>query len=181
MVAGRSGIHETPWIPALSHTGDSTCLSSRIKAQGLRAHRPFGHSYLYNTPARNRPQLYPQRLARSQSGLLQSLSNCPHRLPIIFRLLIFPTNSPLCSPVIHNHFCYTEVHYTHPRNLFHDYVSDHSSKSRHPALKVTNQSVGNKQAKGTTLPQKHLATFRQMPCYKSQPWLIWGQVIWPTL
>lgn len=32
MVAGSSGIHETPWIPALSHTGDSTCLSFRIKA-----------------------------------------------------------------------------------------------------------------------------------------------------
>lgn len=53
--------------------------------------------------------------------------NHPHKLPSV--LTCEPQPLLLLVP----------VHNTHPRNLFYYYVSDCSSKSRHPDLKVTNE------------------------------------------
>lgn len=166
MVASSSGKCELPWIPAAK-----VILSACPPESRLRAHRPFVHSYLYNTSCRE--QTTAVSLAASQwsmwvASLPEQLSprapHHPHKLPFVL----------ICKP--HPILLLVPVHSTHPRNPLHKYVSDHFSTLWHPGLKATSQAAGNQQAKDTTLPQKHLPTFRPMPCCRSQPWLIRGQV-----
>lgn len=120
-MAGSSVKHDVPWIPAVNHAGDSTCSSSRIKAYAWRltglsvtltsTRLPAGNGPLFIFscyPVVSLSWFTPSAAVPTDS----TLSSC--FLPS--RLTCEPHPTLLCAP----------VHSTHLRNLFHEYVSEHT-------------------------------------------------------